>query len=104
MAAVASTEWDVVIDVSRQPGQVRRAVRDLRCLHWVFVSSGNVYADFSTIEQSEDSPLLAPLDGEVMESMESSHSMSMYWTGWRWPMRCGRSSLWSRSMRENMLE
>ena len=71
MAAVASTEWDVVIDVSRQPGQVRRAVRDLRCLHWVFVSSGNVYADFSTIEQSEDSPLLALPDGEVMESMES---------------------------------
>ncbi|MCW2774331.1 MAG: oxidoreductase [Nocardioides sp.] len=49
----------------------RRPVRDLRSRHWVFVPSGNVYADFSTLEQDEDSALLAPLDGDVMESMEA---------------------------------
>jgi 2'-hydroxyisoflavone reductase len=60
-----------VVDVSRQPGQVRRAVRDLGTMHWVFISSGNVYADFSTIEQHEDSPLRGALQGEVMEDMST---------------------------------
>jgi 2'-hydroxyisoflavone reductase len=71
LATVASIRWDAVVVVSRQPGHVRRTVRDLRGRHWVFVSSGNVYADFSTLEQDEDSALLAPLDGDVMESMEA---------------------------------
>jgi hypothetical protein len=52
-----------VVVVSRQPGHVRRAVRDLRSRHWVFVPAGNVYADFSTLEQDKGSALLAPLDG-----------------------------------------
>ena len=38
---------------------------------FVFVSSANVYADHRTIGQDESAPLLAPLDGDVMESMES---------------------------------
>jgi 2'-hydroxyisoflavone reductase len=54
-----------------RPRMPRRPVRDLRSRHWVFVPSGNVYADFSTLEQDEDSALLAPLDGDVMESMEA---------------------------------
>lgn len=71
LAAVAGRRWDAVIDVSRQPGQVRRAVRDLDTGHWVFVSTGNVYAGFDRPEQSEDAALLHPLDGDVMESMET---------------------------------
>lgn len=71
LAEVASRSWDAVIDVSRQPGHVRRAVRDLTTRHWVFVSSSNVYADFSSIEQDEDSPLLAPLQDDVMEDMST---------------------------------
>ena len=71
LTPVAGRQWDVVIDVSRQPGQVRRAVRDLRASHWVLVSSGNVYADFSTIEQDEDSLVRAPLEGDVMEDMST---------------------------------
>lgn len=72
-AAVAAETWDAVIDVSRQPGQVRRAVEALsaRTGHWVFVSSASVYADGTTVGQDEDAELLPPLDGEVMESMET---------------------------------
>ncbi|WP_435198393.1 NAD-dependent epimerase/dehydratase family protein [Janibacter sp. GS2] len=71
LAAVKSREWDVVIDVSRQPGQVRRAVRDLSTSHWVFISSSNVYADFSSLEQDENAPLVAPLQSEVMDDMST---------------------------------
>ncbi len=37
----------------------------------MFISSGNVYADFSSIEQDENAPLLPPLQGEVMEDMST---------------------------------
>jgi nucleoside-diphosphate-sugar epimerase len=66
LAPVAGTRWDAVVDVSRQPGQVRRAVRDLSTRHWVFVSTVSVYADASEPGQDEDAPILEPLDGDVM--------------------------------------
>lgn len=70
---VRGTEWDLVVDVSRQPGQVRRAAAALvdRCGHFVFVSTGNVYADHSVRGQDESAPLLPPLVGDVMETMET---------------------------------
>lgn len=72
-AAVTRVEWDAVVDVSRQPGQVKRAVTSLvdqaRC--FIFISSGNVYADHSTPGEHESAALLQPLDGDVMESMET---------------------------------
>lgn len=71
LVAVKDRPWDAVIDVSRQPGQVCRAVRDLTTRHWVLISSGNVYADFSNIEQNESAPLRAPLQGDVMEDMST---------------------------------
>lgn len=42
--------WDAVVDVSRQPGHVRRAVTALtdRSGSFVFISSGSVYADHGT--------------------------------------------------------
>ena len=69
---VAGREWDVVLDVSRQPGQVRSAVAALapRTASWVFVSSGNAYADHRAPGQDERAPLLPPLEGDVMETME----------------------------------
>jgi nucleoside-diphosphate-sugar epimerase len=68
---VAGEYWDVVVDVSRQPGQVRGAVTALSgATMYVFVSSGNVYADSSAVGQGEQAPLLPPLQGDVMESME----------------------------------
>jgi nucleoside-diphosphate-sugar epimerase len=71
--AVAAKDWDAVVDVARQPGHVRRAVQALagRSTLYFFVSSGNVYADHSTPGQDEDGPLLAPLHGDVMESMQT---------------------------------
>ncbi|KGN40634.1 NAD-dependent epimerase/dehydratase family protein, partial [Knoellia aerolata] len=64
--------WDAVVDVSRQPGQVRRAVGDLGPVadHFVFVSTGNVYAVHSRPGSDESVPLLPPLDGDVMTGME----------------------------------
>lgn len=70
LAPLAGRRWDGVIDVARQPGHVRRAVRDVAAAHRVFVSSGNAYADFSSIEQSEDAPTLAPLRADTMASDE----------------------------------
>ncbi len=67
---VADRRWGAVIDVARQPGQVRRAVRDLSTSHRAFVSSRNVYADFSQLED-EDAPVREPLDGDVMADMSS---------------------------------
>ena len=70
---VAGEKWDAVIDVSRQPGHVRRAVEALSACSasYLFVSSASVYADHGTPGQAEDAPLLAALDGDVMESMET---------------------------------
>ena len=58
--------WEIVIDVSRQPGQVRSAISALgsAATHWTLVSTGSVYADQSGPLQ-EDSPVLDPLEGDV---------------------------------------
>lgn len=66
------SRWDAVVDVSRQPGQVRRAVDALAPVadRYVFVSTGNVYADHSRPGSDETVPLLSPLEGDVMTDME----------------------------------
>lgn len=70
-AEVAGQDWDAVVDVSRQPGQVRSAVAALggRSGHWAFVSTGNVYAEHAA-PLDEDSDLLAPLPVEVASAEE----------------------------------
>ena len=69
--AVADRAWDGVVDVARQPRHVRGAVRALadRTGRWVFVSTGNVYADHATIDADESAALLDPLSGD-MDTME----------------------------------
>ena len=68
---VTGREWDLVVDVSRQPGQVRTAVDALAgsSRHLVLVSSGNVYAHHAAVGEDETAPLLPALEGDVMESM-----------------------------------
>jgi len=70
-APVATQHWDAVIDVSRQPGQVRRAVRDLSTEHAVFISTTSVYAYGDRLEQDENSPTVPALDGDVMTDMST---------------------------------
>jgi 2'-hydroxyisoflavone reductase len=69
---VVDQRWDAVIDVARQPGHVRRAVTALQPVVgvYVYVSSASAYAGQRELGQDEDAPLLAPLDSDVMESME----------------------------------
>ncbi|MBM6400458.1 oxidoreductase [Phycicoccus sonneratiae] len=64
LGGVEEERWDAVVDVARDPGQVRRAVAALRGRvgHWGFVSTGNVYADHSVREADESTPLLDPLE------------------------------------------
>ena len=68
--AVAEQHWDAVLDVSRQPGQVRRAVAALAgtAEHFTFVSSCSVYADHGSPGADETAGLLPPLESDVMTS------------------------------------
>lgn len=67
---VAGERWDLIVDVSRQPGQVRSAATALRPAlgdhgHWVFVSTGSVYLpDAARLAGNEDDPVKDPLDGD----------------------------------------
>ena len=58
--------WDLVVDVARQPGHVRGALRELadRSDHWVFVSSCSVYARHDEHGADEAAELLPALVGE----------------------------------------
>ena len=68
---LAGERWDAAVDVSRQPGHVRRAAEALPDVaHFVFVSTANVYADETTSDQDESSALREPLGSDAMASME----------------------------------
>jgi hypothetical protein len=60
--------WDAVIDVATQPGHVRRAVRDLEpvAAHYLFVSTGNVYASQERIGADEAAERMLPLHADKM--------------------------------------
>ena len=63
LAPLAGMKFDAVVDVTRHPGYVRRAVAALRrrVEHWTFVSTVSVYADNRTVGQKADTaPLQAP--------------------------------------------
>jgi len=76
LAPLVGEEFDAVVDVSRHPGQVRRAVAALkpRVGHWTFVSTVSVYADNRTPGQRADAaPLLAPTALEVEQSTAETY-------------------------------
>ena len=67
-AQLIGERFDAVIDVSRHPGQVRRAVTVLKHAagHWTFVSTVTVYADNRTPNQrAATAPLRAEAPPEV---------------------------------------
>lgn len=70
LAPVAGRRWDAVVDLTRQPGHARRAVRDLRTNHWVFVSTANVYVEGPEVDRDESTPLVAPLEADAMSGPE----------------------------------
>jgi len=58
--SVADRDWDCVVEVSWQPAWVRAAVTAVgrRARHWVYVSSGNVYARHDVVAADETSELV----------------------------------------------
>jgi nucleoside-diphosphate-sugar epimerase len=61
---VLDREWDAAVDVSRQPGFAKGALRALadRTRHWTYVSSGNVYASHAVVGADESTPTLPPTE------------------------------------------
>jgi 2'-hydroxyisoflavone reductase len=68
--------FDAVVDVSRHPGQVRRAVAALRqhVGHWTLVSTVSVYADNRTPGQRADTaPLRAPTAADIEHGSDETY-------------------------------
>lgn len=70
LAHLRGGSLDLVVDVSRQPGEVRGALDALadRAGAWAFVSSGSVYADHSVVGGGiggVELPLLPALEGDT---------------------------------------
>lgn len=65
-ALAADARWDLVVDLTRQPGQARSALAALsdRAERWVLVSSGSVYADHSRPGGDLTTPLLPAFEGD----------------------------------------
>ncbi|WP_150460255.1 NAD-dependent epimerase/dehydratase family protein [Nesterenkonia ebinurensis] len=62
---ITSAYWDVVVDVSGNPGQVQRAVEAIGEAHWIFISTISVYADHSRPQgRPTTTPLLQADDRE----------------------------------------
>lgn len=63
---VRGQAWDLVLDVSWQPGLVRGALEALtdRAGHWAYVSSCSVYADQSVPGQDESGAVLPAHQGD----------------------------------------
>ena len=76
LASLVRDRFDAAVDVSRHPGQVRRARAALagRVEHWTFVSTTSVYADTVTRGQTAaTAPLLPPTKPDVDRCDEETY-------------------------------
>jgi hypothetical protein len=76
LAPLSAEGFDAVVDVSRHPGPVRRAVEALkpRAAHWTFVSTVSVYADNRTPGQRADTaPLRASTAPEIEHCTDETY-------------------------------
>jgi 2'-hydroxyisoflavone reductase len=74
--AMAGDHYDVVVDVGSKPVWTRRALAALhdRSSHWIFVSSGAVYADQSTPGQrAATAPVRAPSQPDAGDDADSTY-------------------------------
>lgn len=69
LASVSCHSWDAVIDLSTQPLHAVRATQELTAEHWVYISSGSMYTDFSAPGLQERAPVHAPLASLRMRDM-----------------------------------
>lgn len=62
----AAEDWDAVLDLTWQPGMVSSALAALStsAAHWVYVSSGSVYADTGTPGADEAATVVTPLEAD----------------------------------------
>ncbi|WP_415855010.1 NAD-dependent epimerase/dehydratase family protein [Sinomonas sp. G460-2] len=69
---LAAERWDAVIDVAREPGHVRRAVRDLAPVagRYLFVSTASVYAPQASPGADESAERVPPLEADTMSGPE----------------------------------
>lgn len=74
LVAAIGDDFDAVVDVSRVPSHVRRAVAAYPDQHWVFVSTCSVYADNSAPGAGVDARLLEA----VTTDQDPSASPEMY--------------------------
>jgi 2'-hydroxyisoflavone reductase len=78
-AELATEEFDAVVDVSRIPSHVRKAVAAWPSAHWVFVSTVNVYSDNETPDPGTDGPLVEAIeeDRDLGEDPEAYGGMKV---------------------------
>ncbi|PWN01620.1 epimerase [Nocardioides silvaticus] len=72
--AELAADYDVVVDVSRRPSHVRRAVAAVPDAHWVFVSTVNVYSD----ESEPGGPGTLPLHEPITEDVDLATDPEAY--------------------------
>lgn len=69
LSPVADQTWDAVVDLTCQPVHALRATQQLSARHWIFISSGSVYTDFSVPEQPVTAQTHPPLTADRMQDM-----------------------------------
>lgn len=70
-AALSEGRWDAVVDISRTPSHVRRAVAAVPDAHWVFVSTISVYSD-------DSSPAMGPLHEPMADDVDLAEQPEAY--------------------------